>query len=301
MRFAVIVSILVFFVLLFANYTKLLKLPFINIPDKNSAENKFFPIYMFPKVAENFRKAPEITASSAVIIDAKSGIKLFEKEPTLRLLPASTTKLMTALVALEYCTPKKIVKITNPVTDGTQMGLKDGDQVTVENLLYGMLVSSGNDAAYALANACAVSFNNFIASMNQKAHSLSMTESHFVNPAGFDSRLQYSTASDLAILARAAVTNPLISKIVSTKSLVVNDISGIKTYYLENINQLLGEVEGLEGVKTGQTEGSGEILISQTTRNSHTIVVVVLRSKDRFEESQELINWAFDNYKWVTI
>ncbi|OGD84075.1 hypothetical protein A2165_00880 [Candidatus Curtissbacteria bacterium RBG_13_40_7] len=247
---------------------------------------------------ENFGPAPIITARSAAVIDAKSGVVLFEKDPNIRHFPASTTKLMTALVALERCTPQTHIRVTAVIKDGTQMGISAGDLLTVESLLYGMLVASGNDAAYVLAYACSDSFSHFIASMNQKAKELRMENTHFVNPAGFDDPLQYSTANDLAKLAKVAVGNPLISKIVATKSTVVADVTGTKTYYLENINELLGEVEGIEGIKTGQTEGSLEILVTKTTRNGNTIIAVVLGSQDRFGESRKLIEWAFSNHHW---
>jgi D-alanyl-D-alanine carboxypeptidase len=125
-----------------------------------------------------------------------------------------------------------------------------------------------------------------------------MINTHFTNPAGFDDSTQYSTAADLAKLAKVITANPLIAKIVTTKSTVVTDVSGNKTYFLENVNKLLGIIEGIEGVKTGQTEGSLEILITKTTRNNNSIITAVLGSQDRFGESKELINWSFENFTW---
>ena len=134
--------------------------------------------------------------------------------------------------------------------------------------------------------------------MNERAKTLEMANTHFDNPAGFDSDYNYSTAADLSKLAKDAVANPLISKIVATKTIVLTDVSGIKTYYVENINKLLGEVDGVEGVKTGHTEAAGEILLTEATRAGNTIIVVVLSSEDRFEDSKKLIEWAFANYHW---
>lgn len=134
--------------------------------------------------------------------------------------------------------------------------------------------------------------------MNQKAQDLQMTNSHFINPAGFDDNLQYSTASDLAKLANVSISNPLISEIVTTKSTVVTDVSGTKNYYLDNINELLGVVDGIEGIKTGQTGGSLENLITRTTRNGNSVIVVVLGSDNRFAETRDLIEWAYLNYEW---
>lgn len=252
-----------------------------------------------PQRLENFQSAPEISARSAIVIDAQTGILLYKKNPDLRHLPASTTKLMTALTALESCSFDQITSVTFVEKEPNVMGLYKGDTVTVETLLYGLLIVSANDAAYTLASSCAPSIDEFVNKMNQSAQRLGMTNSHFTNPAGFDDANQFSNAADLARLARAAVANPLISKIVTTRSTVLNDVSGTKTYFLKNINELLGKIEGIEGIKTGQTEGALEILISQTTRNNHTIVVVVLGSDDRFAESEKLIEWSFQNYRWI--
>jgi D-alanyl-D-alanine carboxypeptidase (penicillin-binding protein 5/6) len=256
-------------------------------------------LYPYPVPQASFEKAPGISARSAVVLDAKTGITLFEKEPEIRHLPASTTKLMTALVALEKCSPEKLVRIGFVEEEPTQMGLSQGDVVSVKNLLYGLLVSSGNDAAFALSYSCAASTEDFVREMNLKAAELQMHNSRFENPAGFDSPVQYTTARDLAKLAKVAIANPLLAKIVATKQTVVTDASGQKTYYLSNINKLLGEVDGVEGVKTGQTEGSLEVLVTQTTRNNNTIVAVVLGSQDRFLDSKQLIEWVFRNHQWV--
>ncbi len=253
----------------------------------------------YPIPINNFKDASPITATSAVVIDFKTGNTLFEKDPNLKHLPASTVKLITALVALQKCSPETVVTVGDVQKTGSQMGLSSGDQITVENLLYGLLINSGNDAAYALATNCASSASEFVDSMNAKTQSLNMQNTHFANPAGFDNDLQYSTANDLAKLARVAVGNPQIAKIVATKSTVVTDVSGNKTYYLQNVNQLIGEVYGVEGVKTGETDGSLENLITKTTRGDNSIITVVLGSQKRFDESKMLIEWTFANFHWV--
>ncbi|MBI2012604.1 D-alanyl-D-alanine carboxypeptidase [Candidatus Curtissbacteria bacterium] len=273
----------------------------VNVPGVlvgNRDSSELPKLYPYPVPTETFRPPETVSARSAIVIDAKTGITLFEKDPDVRHLPASTTKLMTALVALERCSPGNIINVTDVIQEGTLMGLSAGDTVTAETLLYGLLVSSGNDAAYVLASSCSDSSEHFVSSMNQKARELGMANTHFENPAGLDSPMQYSTARDLAKLAKVAVANPLISKIVGTRGIVLTDVAGVKIYYLENINKLLGEVEGLEGVKTGQTEGSLEILLTKTTRAGNTVIVAVLGSRDRFGESKKLIEWAFANHRW---
>lgn len=260
----------------------------------------FAKLEPYPVAVPGLESAPVLSAQAATVIDNKTGVTLFEKNPDLKHLPASTTKLMTALVALENCLPQTVVKVGFVEAEGTKMGLAPGDQLTVESLLYGLLVPSGNDAAFTLAYSCGNSYLGFIAQMNKKAKDLGMLNTHFVNPAGFDDQFQYSTARDLTKLSRAAVANPLISKIVATRSIVVNDVTGTKTYYLENVNKLLGKVSGVEGVKTGQTEGSLENLVAKVTRGGNTIITVVLGSQDRFGETGQLIEWAYKNHKWIS-
>lgn len=297
----------IFAVLIFLAFSLLLVIPKANVQDSilesfhKITSTPLPPLYKVPIKSQTYTNPLPITAQSAVIIDAKTGVTLFEKEPNIRHLPASTTKLMTALIALEKCSPKNIISIKSVQKEGTQMGLAPGDNVSVENLLNGLLIASGNDAAYALAYACSTSYPKFIENMNQKARELGMVNSHFENPAGFDSPGHYSTARDLAKLAKVAVANPLISKIVATQSTVVTDTTGSKTYFLENVNKLLGHVKGLEGVKTGQTEGSLEILLTKTTRSGNTIIAAVLGSRDRFGESQTLIEWVYNSYTWSQV
>lgn len=257
------------------------------------------PLLPYPVKIQNYQSPDQLTAQAATVIDNDTGVILLQKEPDLRHLPASTTKLMTALVALENCLPQTAVKVGFVQNEGSNMGLRSGDVLTVESLLYGLLVNSGNDAAYTLAYSCADSYQDFIMAMNKKAKDLGMVNTHFQNPAGFDDKYQYSTASDLTKLSRAAVADPLIAKIVKTKSIVVNDVTGTKTYYLENVNKLLGVVPGLEGVKTGKTDGSLENLVTYTRRDGHGIITVVLGSQNRFDESRNLIEWAFANHTWL--
>lgn len=252
----------------------------------------------YPIPTPDYKDAPDVSARSAVVVDARTGITLFEKDPTIRHLPASTAKLMTAIVALEKCEPEKLTRIGYVEKAPTVMGLETGDVVSVRTLLYGLLMASGNDAAFALSYSCAAATKEFVKEMNQKAKELEMHHTNFTNPAGFDSPDEFTTARDLAKLAKVAIASPLLAKIVATEQTVVTDESNLKTYYLTNVNKLLGEVEGLEGVKTGQTEGSLEVLVTQTTRGGNTIIAVVLGSVDRFLDSKQLIEWTFANHQW---
>ncbi len=291
--FLIFTAVVAVLVLPKTKWAKLLELPHAHLAGQTAPTPQ-----IFPKPKEVYSEAPQISARSAVVIDARTGISLFEKDPNLKHLPASTTKMMTALVALQKCDPAYIVTVNSPEKEGSKMGLVEGDRVSVETLIRGMMIASANDAALTLSQNCATSYEDFISRMNKKAQELNMKNSHFVNPAGFDNDLQYSTAIDLAKLARVALANPIVADAVKTRSTVVTDAAGLKTYFLENVDKLLGIVEGLDGGKTGQTEGSLENLITKTTRENNSVIVSVLGSKDRFGETQKLIEWAFANYSW---
>lgn len=243
---------------------------------------------------------PFTSAKSLFIIDPISSVVLFEKNPENKLLPASTTKLMTALVALEKCVPDQIAFVSRSHVDGTAIGLSQGERITVRNLLFATLVASANDAAFALADNCADSYESFITRMNQKASELNMISTHFSNPAGLDAADLYSTAGDLAKLARAAfVESPIIEQISNTRTLVINNSLSNKTYPLTNLNELLFRVPGVIAGKTGTTEGAGQNLITLTNRDGHELIIVILGSQNRFEESALFIEWAYQNFHWV--
>lgn len=274
------------------------QIPIVNIITNKKIAADIPKLYKYPIAKNGFSPAPQISARSAVVVDAKTGITLFEKDPNIHHMPASTAKLLTAIVALEKCEEELLIKVGNVQTTPSVMGLEAGDVVSVKTLLNGLLIASGNDAALALSTACAASTDEFVKEMNLKAKELDMHSSHFTNPAGFDNPEQFTTARDLAKLAKVAIANPQIAKIVKTQQIVLTDAYNLKTYYLSNINKLLGQVEGIEGIKTGQTEGSLEVLITQTTREGNTIIAVVLGSNDRFLDSIQLIEWTFANHQW---
>lgn len=260
-----------------------------------------FSVSLYPQKIYQ-ENAPNVSAQSVVILDLESGVPLFELNPGERLYPASITKLMTALVALEYYSPDQILTVRRlaPAKDESDMGLAVGDQVNLRGLLYGLLIPSGNDAAYTIADNYPGGFENFIYAMNKKAEDLSMKNTHFENPSGLDSPRHYTTAKDLAILTAEALKNDLINKIVATYGTSLSDASGKKTYYLKNVNQFLGYLYGADGVKTGFTDLAGQCLVSSVSRNNHRIIAVVLHSDDRFADSGKLIEWVFRNYNWVS-
>jgi D-alanyl-D-alanine carboxypeptidase len=240
---------------------------------------------------------PEITASAAGILDLDSGVYIYQKNLRQKLRPASLTKLVTALVAIDYYPLEQILTATPLVnTKGeSQMGLKLGDQLSVENLLYGLLIPSGNDAAYVLASNYPGGTENFVAKMNLKAKSLSMFDTFFDNPIGTDSAMMQTSVWDMGLLAREILKNGLLKKITGTNWAVVPDANNLKKYPLQNVNQLLLNFPGTFGIKTGTTEQAGQCLISATRRQGQTIIAITLNSTDRFNETIKLSNWALNN------
>ena len=170
--------------------------------------------------------------------------------------------------------------------------------MTVENLLNALLVASANDAAETLAANYPEGRAAFIAAMNQKAKDLSLTNTHFVNPTGFDESGQYTTPFDLVKLAKELLSNSSLAKIVATKKTEVYNIDQSIVHPISNINQLLGQVVGLKGVKTGWTTNAGECLTTFVDRDGARIMTVVLGSEDRFGETKRLIDWVYDNFDW---
>ena len=244
------------------------------------------------------KKPDWLSAKSALVIDLDSRSLLYLKNPDQRLMPASTTKIMTALVVLEHYPLEKVLKVREPFLVGQVMELEANEEITVKNLLYGLLVQSGNDSAEILAENFTNGKSGFIQRMNQKAKELHLEETTFSNPTGIEAYDHYSTVHDLAILAAFALQNPIFKEIVATKAITVSNVTGEIQHPLENINKLLGKVRGIKGVKTGWTENAGECLVSYTERDERGIITVILASQDRFGETKHLIEWAFANHRW---
>jgi D-alanyl-D-alanine carboxypeptidase (penicillin-binding protein 5/6) len=243
---------------------------------------------------------PQLSAQGVIAVDLDSAVVLYEKNPDQRLLPASTTKIVTALVALDTYPLDQVVSIGNVSVIGQRMHLLWGEKITVYNLLQGLLIYSANDAAEALAQQYPEGRDAFIAAMNAKATELGLTNSHFSNPIGLDAPDQYSSARDLVRVSEVAMRNPTFASIVATKTSVVKSVDGKFIHPLKNVNELLGKVDGVVGVKTGWTEGARENLVTQVNRNNKRILITLLGSQDRFGETTELIDWIFKNVNWQT-
>lgn len=256
------------------------------------------PPFPIPK-NKNGIPAPELSAKSVLVVDLPSWVVMYEKNPNLRLLPASTTKIMTALVALDYYHPEQVLEVPDVFREGQDIKLQKGEKMTVENLLYALLVASANDAAETLAANYPGGRGNFIEAMNQKVASLRLLNTHFVNPTGIDEEGQYTSASDLARLAKIAIQNPVFARIVATDKVVVYSQDLKIAHPMSNINLLLGKVPGIRGIKTGWTINAGECLVGIDERDGRKVITVVLGSQDRFGETEKLFDWVFGNFQWI--
>ena len=233
-----------------------------------------------------------VSAQKAILVDGSTGRVLYEKDADSRSLIASTTKIMTALVVCEQCNvldrmqiPKEAVGI-----EGSSIYLREGEVLTIQELLYGLMLHSGNDAAVALAIYCGGTVSGFAELMNDKAHQLGMTQSHFENPNGLDSPGHYSTARDLAILANYAMRNPIFAKTVSTKTVKIGQRS------LTNHNKLLWRLQGADGVKTGFTKAAGRILVSSATRDGRSLICVTINDGNDWADHISLMENGFSAY-----
>lgn len=244
-------------------------------------------------------EALRINSKAFVIYEPESRSVIAGKNDQLRFSPASTAKIMTALIALEEYHLDRILSVNGVSTViGSKMKLEEGELITVENLLYGLMLPSGNDAAYVLARNYIGGRNTFISQMNAKANELKLLNTHFTDPAGLDDE-NYSTAIELARLATYAMSNEKFREIVSTRSKTVYDISGNVVHELTNLNELLG-LEGVIGIKTGFTEEAGGVLITALENKNKLYIIVVLNSTDRFKDTKEIIFNAVSNVNLIS-
>ncbi len=245
--------------------------------------------------------APSVTAYSVFVQDVNSGTVIYAKNPNAELMPASTTKIMTAIIALETFPDleQNVVIADAENAIGKEMKLQKNEKISIKNLLYGLLIESGNDAAFALASNHPEGYAGFVKAMNEKAATLGLTGTIYRNPSGVEQVGHITTARDLAVLARYAVKIPTISEIMQIKEVTVSDVSGVIRHRLFSTNELLGALEGVKGLKTGWTENAGECLVTYVDRGGNPIVIVILKSEDRFGETESLINWVYNHHTWT--
>lgn len=234
-----------------------------------------------------------VSAEHAILMDADSGRVLYEKDADTESLIASTTKIMTALVVAEQCNVLDRMEIPPEAVgiEGSSMYLQAGEVLTVQELLYGLMLQSGNDAAVALAIYCGGTVEGFVELMNDKARQLGLEHTHFENPNGLDSPDHHSTARDMAKLTAYAMKNEIFAKTVSTKSIRVGSRS------LTNHNKLLWRFDGADGVKTGYTKAAGRILVSSALRDGRRLVAVTINAPDDWNDHTRLLEYGFSQYE----
>lgn len=240
-------------------------------------------------------RAVSTSATSAILVDADSGRVLYEQNADAKMLIASTTKIMTALVAIREGDLAGAVTVTREaaLTEGSSMYLKEGETLTLETLLYGLMLCSGNDAAVAIADYVGGSQEGFVALMNETALELGMDSTSFANPNGLDDENHYSTARDMAALACAAMENETLMRIASTTSVTI----GGRT--MTNHNKLLSYVDGCTGLKTGYTRAAGRTLVSCVEQNGQRLVAVTLQDGNDWADHQSLYEYGFSTYPAV--
>ena len=247
-------------------------------------------------------EASSINSRSCIVYDRNSHMILYGKNETKQVKMASTTKIMTSLVIIENCDLSETIEVSKKAasTGGSRLGLKTGDKITIKDLLYGLMLCSGNDAAVALAEYAGGDIQGFAELMNKKASELGLANTHYESPHGLDSDGHYTTAYELAILTDYALKNETFSKIVGTKNYTIT-INGYPKN-LSNTNELLGYLNGVYGVKTGFTNGANRCLVTACKRDEMDIICVVLGAdtkKYRTQDSIKLIEYAFKNFTYI--
>lgn len=236
--------------------------------------------------------APSVSAQAAAVYHVGTGRLIYEKNAHDSMLIASTTKIMTALVVLERCGLQETVTITEKMAtvEGSSMYLQQGNLYTVEELLYGLMLASGNDAATALAVHTAGDTASFAMLMNEKAYQLGLSETHFENPHGLDSATHYSTAADMARLMAVAMEHSTFARIVGTRVMTIQGLTYV------NHNKLLWQCEGVIGGKTGYTMAAGRTLVTCCERDGERLICVTLRAADDWNDHGKLYDWAYSAY-----
>jgi len=252
-------------------------------------------------ISRNTHPSLEISAKSAVAIDKKTNKVLFEKNPDEKLPPASTVKLMTALIAKDIYDDNEVLTVSKSCTevDSTKVMLKEGDAFTVSDLIKSMLIGSAGDSACVIANS-KIDEGEFVNKMNDKAQVLGMSSTNFSNPIGLDGvdNSQHSTAKDLYKLSKHVTSFPDLGDIVGTKSFTMYPVGEENFLTVTNTNKTLWSIDNSVGVKTGTTRGAGEVLVYEYRDDEKDIFIVVMGSRDRFTDTEKILDWVNEHYIW---
>lgn len=278
-------------------------LPLISFADEYSYSDDIEELE-FSEVSTSSQEEPSTNSKHIVVIDRKTLSVLYEKSSNEKTAMASTTKIMTCILALENSNLNKIVTISKKAASvhGSTLGIKENMQLSMQDLIYGLMLRSGNDCAIAIAEEISGSVENFAILMNKKAKELNLENTNFVTPHGLDDPNHYTTAYELALLTNYALKNETFKNIVSCKNYTFNFDGYPKS--ITNTNELLGNLSGVYGVKTGFTFDAGRCLVSSCKRDNLDIIVVVLGAntkKIRTQDSYNLINYIFNNFQYVNV
>jgi len=256
---------------------------------------------LLPRPRREAAAPPPITAQAAVVVDAESGEVLWGLNEHERRAPASTTKIMTGILAIEAGDLDRVVTAevdASQMVGSSVMGLRPGVQITVRDLLYGLMLPSGNDAAVELARAVDGDIGRFVDRMNRKAAELGLRDTHFMNPHGLDKRDHFSSAHDLAMLGRYAMGNEMFRQVAGAQYW---QLSPPSDYGLANGNTLLNPATGVDGVKIGWTGRAGWTFVASAVRDGRRLIVTVLNSQDRNADAGALLDWAYASHDWIGV
>lgn len=248
------------------------------------------------------KQAPAVSAKTAVVIEQNSGRVLYAKDKDEKIYPASTTKIMTALLALENSPLSQKVKVTATAlkTEGSAIYLQEGEEISMEDLLYGLMLRSGNDAALAIAEGVSGSVEDFVSLMNKRAAEIGAVHTQFVNPNGLHNENHYTTAYDMALIAREAMKIPEFRTIAAAKSWDAHREAGLFNRFY-NKNKVVNQYEGGTGIKIGYTKATGRTLVASSSRDGMDLICVVMNAPNWFEDSYKLMDFVYSNYTMTKI
>ncbi len=270
--------------------------------DSNSEDAKELTIET-SKTAGDKWTLPYVSAHSAILMDFESGDVIYDRDAHKQRPPASTTKVLTAIIALEMAELEEVTTVSDKAgqVGESSLHLNKGNKLKLSELIEGALVKSGNDACVAIAEQTAGSLDDFVRMMNLKAVALGAVNSNFVNPHGLPDKNHYATAYDLAIIARYAMKNPSFCKYVSQKISTINYEQPQKSQIIKNTNKLLWNYPFADGIKTGTTNAAGKCLIASASKDGRRLICVVLNAPDRFGDAKRLLEWGFEHTEIIQI
>jgi len=273
-------------------------LTFLPTSFRFTKKNDLFTFKHPPQPVVVNKNKPQLSTNFYILIDNETNQILVSENENTRIYPASTTKLVTALTALNIYPLEEVVTISKDYVDGKVMELKSGDKVTIKTLVAGLLIHSANDAAFSLASHYPQGITGFVDQMNLLTKKYGLKNTHFVNFDGLHSPDHYSTVYDLSQIARIAIQNSTLRNYVKIKSMELTDIYGQKVYKVLSTNELLGVLPEVEGLKTGWTPEASGSFIALLNIDGHYLISVVAQSEDRFNDTKILLNWAKENLTW---